>query len=202
MVGGTSTTHSYNLKDTAQYQLTFNGGWTHSSTGALPNGTNAYANTGFNISTQLTSTSGNIGFYSRTDNTGNTVDFGASISGNKVYLVPDYNGSTGYASYASEFGYSKATTTGLYSLGRLSTQDSNVKIIRNGSTTLYDANPSAMSLPNGNMYFGARNDDGTAAFFSSRQIALGYMSDGLTNTEIANFYTAVQAFQTTLSRNV
>jgi hypothetical protein len=202
-VGGAATPHSYNLKNTSQYQITWNGGWTHSSTGALPNGTNAYANTGFNPSTVLSSTNGNIGVYLRNDSgVGNTVDFGANISGNKIYLVPNYNGSTGYASYASEFGYSKANTTGLYSLGRLSTQDSNVKIIRNGSSILYNDNPSVTSLPNGSLYLGAYNDNSTASNFSGREQALAYMSDGLTNTEIANLYTAVQTFQTTLSRNV
>lgn len=202
-VGGSSTKHSYNFMNTAQYQITFNGGWTHSSTGALPNGTNAYANTGFNPSTQLTTTSGNIGVYLRNDvGAGNTVDFGANISGNKIYLVPDYNGSAAYASYASEIYYLKATTTGLYSLGRLSTQDSNVKIIRNGSTILYNDNPPGMPLPNGSLYLGAYNNEGTASNFAAREQALAYMSDGLTNAEIANLYTAVQAFQTTLSRNV
>jgi len=51
-VGGTAALHKWNLKDPrdldAAYRLVFNGGWTHSSTGALPNGTNAYANTFFN----------------------------------------------------------------------------------------------------------------------------------------------------------
>ena len=49
MVGGTATTHKFNLKNPADtnaaYRLSFVGGWTHSSTGALPNGTNAYADT-------------------------------------------------------------------------------------------------------------------------------------------------------------
>ena len=48
-VGGTATTHKYNLKDPrdldAAFRLVFNGGWTHSSTGATPNGTNGYADT-------------------------------------------------------------------------------------------------------------------------------------------------------------
>ena len=48
-VGGTATTHKWNLKDPrdldAAFRLVFNGGWTHSSNGALPNGTNGYADT-------------------------------------------------------------------------------------------------------------------------------------------------------------
>ena len=54
MIGGNSTAHSYNLRNVAQYQLSFVGGWTHSATGAQPNGVNAYADTGLNISTQYT----------------------------------------------------------------------------------------------------------------------------------------------------
>lgn len=201
-VGGDSTKHSYNLINTANFQLSFNGGWTHSSTGALPNGTNAYANTGFNASTQLTTTSGNFGYYSRTNINGANANFGATVGGNRLYLYANYNGTTGYGSYASEFSFASTNTTGLYSIGRLSSVDSNVKLIRNGSTILYNANPSGISLPNANIYIGAENSGGSATAYSARECALFYASTGLTNTEISNLYTSIQAFQTTLSRNV
>ena len=205
-VGGTAAKHKFNFMDArdldAAYRLVFNGGWTHSSTGALPNGTNAFANTFFNASTQLTTTSGNIGFYSRTNNTGIRYDFGASVGANRLYLYSNYNGSAGYGSYASEFGFTSTNTQGLYSLGRLSTQSANVRLIRNGSTTLYNDNPAAISLPNANLYLAASNESGSASGYSLREYALFYASSGLTNTEVANFYTAVQAFQTTLARNI
>lgn len=48
-VGGTATTHKFNLLNPADtnaaYRLVFSGGWTHSSLGAKPNGTNASADT-------------------------------------------------------------------------------------------------------------------------------------------------------------
>ena len=48
-VGGSATSHKFNLKDARDvneaYRLVFSGGWTHDSTGALPNGTNGWANT-------------------------------------------------------------------------------------------------------------------------------------------------------------
>ncbi len=51
-VGGSATTHKFNLKDPrdvdAAFRLVFNGGWTHTSTGATPNGTTGYANTYLN----------------------------------------------------------------------------------------------------------------------------------------------------------
>jgi hypothetical protein len=202
VVGGNATAHSYNLKNTAQYQLSFSSGWTHSSTGMLPNGTSAYANTGINPSTVLSSTSGNIGFYSRTNNNGNTLDFGVSAIGIRLYLCTNFNGSTGYAGYNGEFSYSATNTNGLYSLGRLSSFDSNVKLIRNGSTSIYDNNPSNLGLPNGSLYLGASNENGLATFFSSRELALSYISDGLTPTQVSNLYTCIQTFETSLSRNV
>ena len=66
-VGGTASTHKFNLKnplDTdAAFRLTFSGGWTHSSTGALPNGTNAYADTKFNLTKFTAFTNASTGVY-------------------------------------------------------------------------------------------------------------------------------------------
>ena len=52
------------------------------------------------------------------------------------------------------------------------------------------------------MYIGGVNNNGTAQFFDNHLISFYYYSDGLTDTQASNFYTAVQAFQTTLSRQV
>ena len=47
IVGGTASSHKYNLKDPrdldAAFRLTFATGWTHSANGMLPNGTTAFA---------------------------------------------------------------------------------------------------------------------------------------------------------------
>ena len=79
MVGGTATTHKFNLKNpldtNAAFRLSFVGGWTHSSGGALPNGTNAYANTFLNPTTTLLLNSHSFGIYSRTNN----------VTGSRVY---------------------------------------------------------------------------------------------------------------------
>ena len=53
-----------------------------------------------------------------------------------------------------------------------------------------------------NFYLSALNLDGAAVQFSIRQCAFSSIGDGLDDTQSANFYTAVQAFQTTLSRQV
>jgi hypothetical protein len=57
LVGGTATTHKFNLKDPRDldvaFRLSFLGGWTHSSNGILPNGLNGYADTFLTPSTTL-----------------------------------------------------------------------------------------------------------------------------------------------------
>ena len=68
-VGGTAALHKWNLKDpqdtNAAFRLVFTGGWTHSSTGALPNSTNAFANTYLDSAT--IGSTGSLGYYSRTN---------------------------------------------------------------------------------------------------------------------------------------
>jgi hypothetical protein len=86
MVGGTATTHKFNLKNpvdtNAAFRLSFVGGWTHSANGALPNGTNAYANTFLTPSTTLTLLNTHLSFYSRTSAIGNNQrDLAAFVGG-------------------------------------------------------------------------------------------------------------------------
>jgi hypothetical protein len=44
--------------------------------------------------------------------------------------------------------------------------------------------------------------DSSAVEFDNKQCAFASIGDGLTDTQASNFYTAVQTFQTTLSRQV
>ena len=56
---------------------------------------------------------------------------------------------------------------------------------------------------NTTMYIGAAFRAGVGALgYDNRQVAFSSIGDGLTDTEAANFYTAVQTFQTTLGRQV
>jgi hypothetical protein len=52
------------------------------------------------------------------------------------------------------------------------------------------------------MYLGAVNNSNSGTFYSTKQCAFASIGDGLTDTEAANLYTAVQNFQVALSRNV
>ncbi len=70
-VGGTASTHRWNFMNAvdtnAAFRLTFSGTWTHSSTGAKPNGTNAFADTYFIPSVDASTSGFGFGIYSRND---------------------------------------------------------------------------------------------------------------------------------------
>jgi len=53
-----------------------------------------------------------------------------------------------------------------------------------------------------NFYLAALNTNGVAANYSLAEFRFGTYGDGLTDTQASNFYTAVQGFNKTLSRNV
>lgn len=205
MVGGTSTKHSYNFMNTAAFQISFNGGWTHSSTGATPNGTNAYGNTNYNLSTQSTTSNISAGFYSRVNSTVAGADFGgADSSDNGTQLFLKYSNNITYWSVNdySTAGSSSiiSDTRGFFVMNKISVSEK--RIYKNG-TQIHTAVPINNTAPNANIIIGARKNGASPEDqFSNRENAFIYFGDTLTNTEVANFYTAVQAFQTTLSRNV
>jgi hypothetical protein len=210
-VGGTATAHKWNLKDPrdldAAYRLSFSGGWTHSATGALPNGSNAYADTFVNPSIDMTQNNASGSVYLRTNNVGSFGDFGVYNGTTQfaVFLRVDflvnssaharintasYNGD--YAAVTSSTGLFTATRTGV-----------NVqKIIQNGVVKVNGTLASVAPI-NGNIQLSCHLDTITGRFnFSNRELAFSCFGEGLNDTEAASLSTAVQNYQTTLSRQV
>lgn len=62
-VGLTAETNSYNLINPAEFQLAWSGGWTYRGSGATPNGTTGYANTGLVPSDVLNLTSTHLSIF-------------------------------------------------------------------------------------------------------------------------------------------
>lgn len=73
MVGASAAACAQNLKSSS-FTGTFNGGWTFASTGATPNGTTGYMDTGLTPSTELNVNSNGIGFYTSRANSENKSD--------------------------------------------------------------------------------------------------------------------------------
>jgi PKD repeat protein len=215
MVGGTATTHKFNLKDprdlNAAFRLSFNGGWTHSANGALPNGSNAFADTFFVADNELTYGSACLSFYSRTNSVGNFSDigsYGTAANNFKSYVIQCRNtgdvarsGIYDGASLNDWASLSNTSSLGYYIANRQST--TNNKILKNGisgSVNAINVNYSLFSNTFSN-YIGAANNNG-AIQYSNRQCAFATLGNGLTDTEASNLTNIVQTFQTTLSRNV
>jgi hypothetical protein len=205
-VGGSASTHKWNLKDPrdldAAYRLVFNGGWTHSSTGALPNGTTGYANTFLNPGQVLMINNSHLSYYSRTNTTVNGVSIG---SYNTIFTAPNqlickwtdgnFYGAIDGNTAAS---FINGSSLGNYIVSR--TANNVLKAYKNNSLMVTNTTLS-VGLNDRPLFIGARNE-GLAVTFDNRESAFASIGDGLTDTEAANFYTAVQSFNTTLTRNV
>jgi hypothetical protein len=208
IVGGTAATHKWNLKDPrdldAAFRLTFASGYTHSSTGMLPNGTSAYANSFYKPTVNGSTNSMGASVYLRTNTAINAATFGSLDSNfwGLAFQPRVADGTTYYAANDRLIDGAASTisdTRGFFTVNRNSATSK--KLFKNGSvisTTTIVNNSSS----NFDLVFSARNYFGTIQSYDTKEIAFASIGDGLTDTEAANFYTAVQAFQTTLGRQV
>lgn len=206
MVGASAAACEQNLKSSS-FTGSFSSGWTYANTGITPNGTSAYMNTNLNTSTQLTQTSTHLSVYVRNNSkNGNPYDIGNATSGgmivNATYLITRYNTDSAYIGIAdSSYGTSVASSDSRgFWVG--ATNGSLVQTLYRNGISIKTGTATSGSFANNNLYLGAANNGGSPSFFTDKQYALATIGDGLSSTEASNFYTAVQAFQTSLSRNL
>jgi hypothetical protein len=206
MVGASAAACAQNLKSSS-FTGSFTSGWTYASTGVTPNGTSAHLNTNFTPSSSLSSsTSTHMSFYSRTNNNGNYIEMGCeSISNDRLAFHFKYAGTAYYDQNDftnGRLGYSMSVinSTGFSITSR--TANNLQKAYLNNSLKGTNTNTITSNLPNRVFYIGAFNFNSIITDRSNRECAFASIGDGLTDTEASDFYTAVQAFQTTLSRQV
>lgn len=206
MVGGSSSSHAVNLKSPGTYDLTFYGGWTHASTGALPNGTTGYADTGLNCNSVLSTTQGGLAIYSRTTAAPSSggYDWGAdsssAMTATPTYLISRYSSNQ----YAYGYGNNSYAVLGSSTDGRGSwvglKKSGTVYYYKNG--TLQDSAVESTTQPNTNLYLGAANANGTAGYYSNKEYAMAVIFNDLETSDISNYESTNTTFQTALSRNV
>jgi hypothetical protein len=158
----------------------------------------AYMDTGLIPSSNLTLNSTHLSLYSRTDSSANSYDFNA---GRGLQITPKWgNGNNYYSINSTETsGGLIPTSLGFFIASRVISTTH--KIYQNGNvfnTTIRDSTV----LPTVNLICGAENLGSGFQSYTNRQFSLLSCGDGLTDIEAANFYTAVQRFQTTLGRQV
>jgi len=215
-VGGSATSHKFNLKDPrdldAAYRLTFSGGMTHSSTGVLFGGVNGYANTKFIMNQVYTSSVTNIhvSYYSRTNSTSDIMIGMQDDSvgqGSQIYLS-DSGTSQTYSALNTDNNWVRSNNSspsvGFYLVSR--TSMNLLKGYKNGvsvgsNTTTSNSSNLKSGLP---LLLGAQiyKYTSTSYWYGNKETAFATIGDGLTDAEATAFYNAVQAYQTALGRAV
>lgn len=204
MVGSSAAACAQNLKS-ASFTGAFTSGWTFSSGGATPNGVSAYMNTGVIASSNLTLNNISVSYYSRNTNAVLQEFMGAFNGGSQnIQLIA--NDSAGFGAFVS-YDSSVAKVSGSFSsyqamiIGTRTSATAS-KLYRN-STQIASIITSGGSQPTIPIFVGAvSTSSSSAVLFSTYECAFSSIGDGLTDTQTTDFYTAVQAFQTTLSRQV
>jgi len=207
-VGGTAEQHRFNLKDprtvNEAFYLTFYGGGTHGPNGYQPNG-NSYADT--KLGANLLTSTNHLSYYSRNITVNTEVELGVYDnlpSAEVLQLRAAVNYVSGQAgSGGSSVNFTTTTNAkGLWVGTKRAFNDREVFL--NGTSQGTNTGSENSTLPSINVYLGARNSGGTSAqLYSTKECAFASIgSDGLTSANVLAFYNAVQAYQTTLNRQV
>jgi hypothetical protein len=199
MVGASAAACAQNLKSSS-FTGTFSSGWTFASTGVTPNGTSAYFNTTVTNNTDLTDRASHWSAYFRT--LGNDGFHGYySAAAGAVFGVQPKDNANKIAVGLNNLAGSGVTSAAGFLIGSVNNA-TNAKLYLNNSLVLTNSTTQNLSGFNFDFYLGALNSTGVPIIYGTQQTALLSLGDNLTDTQVSNFYTAVQAFQTTLSRQV
>jgi hypothetical protein len=201
MVGASAAACAQNLKSSS-FTGTFTSGWTFASTGITGNGTSTSFNTTLVPSTSLNLNSGHLSIYIRTNIEAADCDFGSDSassgtpSGNEQVILSRFTGLGFVGVYGSYNGQvPNSNSQGMYITNRNSS--TNTSQYKNG-INVRDVTQTT-GLATNALTIGAQSG---RIRYTSRQYAFASIGDGLTDTQASNLYTAVQTFQTTLSRQV
>lgn len=210
-VGGSSTSHSYNLKNTALYQITWNGTVTHNSLGITGNGSTGYGNTGVIPSTHLSQNSCGIGVYLQSSSVvHNGGEFGAWTATTRLSvesLINDEAQAPG-TSLARAFVNSLTIrrTNGLASVSRLhrinrTSSSADTAIVQTAAVdNSYGFPSTSVAAPNIALYLCAINDQGVASRFSGKTISFAYASLKYSSSQDIYLKNIIHKFQTALGR--
>ena len=202
-VGGTATTHKFNFMNAANtdaaFRLTFAGGWTHSATGAKPNGTTGVADPHYILSTEATVSNFSYGIYSRTNDVTGTQVYGCANAGFTVFAQHNLTAANMFSgALGNVISYSASPSTRTFIHRRTASNFS--QSYRDG-TSLGSETVAGAALDATGFYFGARNGN---IFFTVHELAFGFLGGGgaMSNTDAGNFRTIIDTLQSSLSRNV
>jgi hypothetical protein len=202
MVGASAAACAQNLKSSS-FTGTFNGGVVFSNFGITGNSTNAFMNTNFNQIINQLDNNLHISIYQRNIlSSPSLCSMGLSFPGVQISRMFLNNSGTelyGLASSGQVTSSIESPQQGMFILSRNSSANFFKKQNNSPIETFTSASRPLLSLTYALL---ANNSNGTFNDFSAANLCFSSMGDGLNDTDSSNFYNAVQAFQTTLSRQV
>jgi hypothetical protein len=215
-LGGVAASHSINARynTSTTWDLVFNGGWTHSSSGMQPNGTNGYAEMNFNPSTVIGNGNGSsLGVYVNLQGTvGDRIyDMGVSTSDGGLTdmwtIAAKRTAGTGNNTLfdSGNFSGGRVDTTSQASASGMtvgSVRSSTDRILyRDGSSIATKTSSQSITYANRTLVLGAQKSDNGVQYYSSNQYAFVTIGSDLTNTDIVNLSNIINTYQTSLGRN-
>jgi len=196
-VGGTSTTHSYNLKYPTLYQITWSGTVTHNYNGITGNGTNGYGSTGISSANLLTSD--NIGVTWVVRNTASSaIEFGSNSGGGNFHGSSNFSSSSRFFGHSTSENPSGASGAGIYTGYRASTAQS---LFKNGTLLQTTTGASPTTASSGSIFIGAWNNAGSPTLYSNANQAFWVLHESLTTAQKDTMYTITERFQRRVGRS-
>jgi hypothetical protein len=205
MVGGTSTTCSYNLRNTANFQITWHntGSLTFASNGVLGGGINGYGDTGIIPSSNLSLNANSFGYCNGNTNTGNE-ELGCRQTGSNLDMDMsiDYGGICYVGMWSIGGGqqnsFSQSTAKGFVVACRSSS--TTLKSYLNGTLKATNSNANAGSLPTISIFLLGMNLNGSVNGTSNTLCTFACFGGTLSDTDASNLSSAVSTFNTALGR--
>lgn len=187
---------------------TFSGTFTYSANGPLPNGVNAFFNTGLNA-TSLTANNNHLSFDSFTNNAV-AIDYDMGVSTNSTAGTDNYglflrrsNGTCGFDAGTFSNGRVSSTTTdsAAFFVGSIVASNDR-RLFRNATQLNISTTSFSQTMPNGNIYIFAMNNiaGGGATLYGSKGSKLITIGSGLTAAEVSTLQTIRSTFQTAVAR--
>jgi hypothetical protein len=204
-VGASAASHKFNLKDprdlNAAFRLSFSTGWNHDNLGLLANGTSTTANTYINLSSFMSNASGSYGVYLNTFTLQgvpvlkNTA--GALFGTWRFDRLQSIGLDIWWGNYLGT-GIITGQTRGFFQLYK--NNSSTTEILNN--IVKRQLSTAASTPPSEQLIYGAYDNNSSFSNYISNYTRFLYFGDALTDDEAEDYYNIVQAFQSTLGREV
>lgn len=204
MVGASAAACAQNLKSSS-FTGTFTSGWTFASGGVTGNGSSTYMDTTLIPSVSIASQdSMHLSYYANTNVKTEAFNIGVrGANNNDLFIGARFDSTNSYNNVNTASVTTRSETSNVNGFLAVSRINSSTFKYFKGNSVNQTYSITSTGLPNTYpIWLGALNLQGSIFRSDNAQCAFASIGDGLTDTQESNFYTAVQAFQTTLSRQV